>query len=42
MRQNSIEQDTERMLELLRELDRMLDEKEKWLEREQFKRGAAI
>jgi hypothetical protein len=40
--QIAIEQDTDRMLELLRELNGMLDEKEKRLEREQSKRGAAI
>jgi hypothetical protein len=40
--QVAIEQDTERMIELVRELNRMLDEKEQRLERKQSKRGAAV
>jgi len=40
--QVAIEQDTERMIELVRELNRMLDEKEQRLGRKQSKRDAAV
>ena len=40
--QVAIEQDTERMIELVRELNRMLDEKEQRLGLEQSKSGAAV
>jgi len=38
----AIEQDTERMIELVRELNRMLDEKEERLGLKLSKRGAAV
>ncbi len=40
--QVAIEQDTERMIELVRELNRMLDEKEQRLGLQQSKRDAAV
>ena len=40
--QVAIEQDTDRMIELVRELNRMLEEKEQQLERKQSKSGAAV
>ena len=40
--QVAIEHDTERMIELVRELNQMLDEKEQRLGLKQSKRGAAV
>ena len=40
--QVAIEHDTERMIELVRELNRMLEEKEQRLERKPSKSGAAV
>ena len=40
--QVAIEQDTDRMIELVRELNRMLEEKEQRWERQQSKSGAAV
>ena len=40
--QVAIEQDTERMIELVRELNRMLEEKEQRLEGKQSKSGAPV
>ena len=40
--QVAIEQDTDRMIELVRELNRMLEEKEQRLDRKQSKNGAAV
>jgi hypothetical protein len=40
--QVAIEQDTERMIELVGELNRMLEAKEQRLERKQSKSGAAV
>ena len=40
--QVAIEQNPERMIELIRELNRMLDEKQQRLKRKQFTNGAAV
>ena len=40
--QVAIEQNPERMIELIRELNRMLEEKEQRLKRKQSKNGAAV
>jgi hypothetical protein len=40
--QVAVEQDTDRMIELVRELNRILEEKEQRLERERSKRGATV